>query len=159
MTHRAAQVTQAMAATLAAFADLRVPNLFTNRELSLSEEAGEIPCICVNEGDDTPLSDEGFDNLNNFDSQIDFEVTSYAVAATTDEVEAELQRQRRYIHVALLAYITAGTNPLGLPWVIAVKPAGAAKSVRSVAGSQPAGSKASFWRVHYRANTLDPGDD
>ncbi|HYE70597.1 MAG TPA: hypothetical protein VD932_03640 [Aquabacterium sp.] len=159
MTHRAAQVTEAMARTLAAFSLLAVPAVFTNRELSLSEESGEIPCICVNEGDDTPLSEEGFDNLANFDSVLEFEVTGYAVGPTIEDVEAELQRQRRYVHAALLEYLTAGGNPLGLDFVIAVKPAGAAKSDRSVAGKQPAGSKTSFWRVHYRARTTDPGDD
>jgi hypothetical protein len=159
MTHRAAQVTEAMAQTLASFSLLAVPSVFTNRELSLSEEAGEIPCICVNEGDDNPLSDEGFDNLGNFDSQLDFEVTGYAVAPTFEELEAELQRQRRYQHVALLEYLTVGGHPLGLDFVIAVKPAGASKTERTAAGQQPAGKKTSFWRVHYRARTTDPGDD
>lgn len=159
MTHRAAQITQALASTLAESALLAVQAVFINREETLNEQDGEVPCISVNEGDDTPLSEEGFDNLVNFDSQLEFEIVGYALGATVDDVESELQRQRRYIHVALLSYLTNHTDPLGLPWVIAVKPAGAAKSVRSIIGSRHAGSKTSFWRVHYRAETLDPGDD
>ena len=157
MTHRAGQITAAIVQTLQASTQLLVPLILQDREMSLSEDAGELPCVCVNEGDDDALSDEGNDNLGFIDSEISFEITGYAVGTSEPEVKAELRRQRRYIHVALLAYLTAG-NPIGLAFVSAIKYSGADKAVISVTGEVTAGSIVSRWRVQYRMNVLDPGD-
>lgn len=152
MTHRTAQISAAIVSILQASNDLAIASIFPDREYSLLEDVGEMPCVCVNEGDDNPISDEGNDNVAFIDSQVEFETLGYAAGDSEAEVEAELRRQRRYIHKALNADTT-----LGLSFVIAIKYAGAGKSNKSAAGERMAGSKSSNWRVHYRMNFLDPG--
>ena len=153
MTHRAGQISARIVEILAASSDLGLPNNFADRTLSLLEELGEVPCTTTNEGADNPISDEGNDNVAFIDSQIDFEITGYAVGADEPTVKAELRRQRRYIHAALMADAT-----LGLAFVVACKYQGAEKATLNGNGEVMAGSLTSNWRVHYRMNFLDPGD-
>lgn len=158
MTHRAGQIILATAQTLTSWSDLGVPSVFRDREFSLEESSGEVPCACVNEGDDTPVSEEGNDNVAYIDSLLEVEVVGYATGSTEPEVKAELRRQRREYHRALFAFFAAGTDPLGLPFVIAIKYGGAGKAAISTAGENVAGSMVNRFLVHYRMNFNDPGD-
>lgn len=153
MTHRAGQITARIVAILSASTDLAITNNYADRTLSLLEDIGEVPCTTTNEGSDTPISDEGNDNVAFIDSQIEFDITGYATGADEPTVKAELRRQRRYIHAALMADPT-----LGLAFVIACKYQGAEAAELNGNGEVMAGSLTSKWRVHYRMNFLDPGD-
>lgn len=155
MTHRAGQICDAIAALHAASSTLSVA-VFQDREYSLEEGIGELPCITVNEGDDTPLSDDGNDNVVFIDSQIDFELKAYACGNDEPSVKAELRRIRAESHKVMLGYLIAFTDPLGLPFVHAVRYGGASAAEMSVNSEKTCGSMSCTWRVQYRMGTTDP---
>ncbi len=155
MTHRVGQISDAIAALHSASTTLGAA-VFQDREFSLEEGLGELPCITINEGDDTPLSENGYDNLGFIDTQVDFELKSYAVGIDEPTVKVELRRLRAESHIVMLAHLVTFTNPLGLSFVHAVRYGGASASEISVLGEQTAGSMACAWRVQYRMNLTNP---
>lgn len=155
MSHRAEQIIDAVVALLQASPSIGVSpeNIFAHRSLSLSEDQGEMPAITVNIGEDSPVSDQGNDNLAFIDSLLTVEIVGYFIAPDEADVKRELFRQRRYAHVALLADPT-----LGLPFVMGTQYGGASKPEIDSSTQQCAGSLEAPWRVPYRMNIADPGD-
>lgn len=155
--HRAGQILDAIIDLLAASPDLAVPSIFRDRNLSMQEQMGEIPCVTVNEASDEPLDETGFNNTQFIDSLLEVEITGYTVGATEFDVMEDLRRQRACVHAAMLSHIGGGTDPLGLPWVITVNYGG--KQSHDIAHAEKmAGSMLTTWFIHYRMSVADPRD-
>jgi len=149
--HRAEQILQATAALVAAQSGLDAA-VFTHRTLSLSADDQEIPAVCVNDGDDDPLGEQGYNNLSFIDSVVQLKLTLYAQGSSQAEVAAELDRLRVVVHKAMLQ----SPRDLGLSFVMAIGYGGAAEAEYSTEGSPLAGSRECAFSVMYRMNLTDP---
>lgn len=154
MTHRAERIVVAAQAAVAGLAGLTInaSNVYAHRTLTLSEDDGELDAICVNQGEDVPMGEEGMDNTAFIDSELELEFESYAKHSEESEVRQALTSLRRQIHQALMA-----DDTLGLSFVVGVRYAGAERPSIDPDGNAPSGRQTSRWRVHYRMNKSDPG--
>jgi hypothetical protein len=155
MSHRADQIVDRVVEILQDFPDLDIPsqNIFAHRTLSLSEEDGELPAATVNEGEDSPVSEIGTDNLAFIDSVLAIAVRTLARARTEAEIRRVLGDHRRFVHKALMV-----DQSLGLPFVIGIRYGGATAAEIDTESELASGARTSIWGVHYRMNITDPGD-
>jgi hypothetical protein len=156
MTHRADQIIDAVATALQnASTALAIPaaNIFSHRELSLSDEQGELPAATVNFGEDEPTSEFGADNLAYIDSVLAVTITTFAVGNDEASVRRTLMAQRRQVHVALMS-----DQELGLTFIIGPRYGGAAAPEINATTEKVIGSLETTWRYFYRMNITDPGD-
>lgn len=152
MTHRAEQIIDAVVAALQSSTTLGVPSVsvYANRSLSLAEDQGEVPAICVDAADDSPAPE--FDQFQKVASTLDLETTVYWTASNEDELKRLLFSVRREIHKAIVANST-----LGLSFVLMIGYGGATKPVIDSTGEQIAGAYTSRWSVTYWMDPTDPG--
>jgi hypothetical protein len=148
MTHRAEQIIDAAVAAIPTTAQ----SVFKDRKDSLSEDDQELPATSVDEGDDTPIEDDGASNLAFVDSLLTVETTAFARAPTEYELKRTLSQLRAINHRAMMA----NDQTLGLSFVLGVRYAGADAPEIERAGDQFAGKRTSRWLVHYRMNITDP---
>lgn len=147
--HRAEQVLNAVASLIEAAAD--GVHIFTNRTLSLSEDAGELPAVTVNFGEDTPDDEDGAENFSFIDSTLEVETAIYVRGDEEVDVRSALLAQRARIHVALMADQT-----LSLAFVIGIYYRGADPPEFDSESGHIAARLVCRWAVKYRMNVLDP---
>lgn len=150
MSHRAQQIVDAIATTLAASTTLGA-SVFKNRRFSVAELDQELPAVSVNYGADAPLSEFGVTNVAFVDSLLEVKVIIALRADSEDEVLTALLDRRVAQHVALMA-----DRSLGLSFVMDTRYGGADAPEIDVSLDRPAGAIACRWFVHYRSNLSDP---
>lgn len=154
MAHRRTQIINALVAIIRA-SDAEIPanNVFKNRSLSLSDPNAELPAMCVNRGEDEPLSELGNDNVAFIDSLLSVTTVGYAIGGTEDEVVEALDEQARHVQAAILA-----DQSLGLSFVVGARYGGSGEPEIDTDGQHTTGKIESRWQIHYRQNIPDPGD-
>jgi hypothetical protein len=112
----------------------------------------ELAAVSVDYGADEPVSDTGYANLANIDSNLELLTTIVVKEADEQAVLQALLDRRVAIHKALMADRSLGLTT----FVIDTRPAGAAAPDLDVSTDMPAGSLTCRWIVHYRMNLADP---
>lgn len=157
MAHRRTQILNALRTIIqgiAASTGVPSQNVFKNRSLSLADDQGEMPAICVNRGEDDPASENGNDNTSLIDSFLTVTIVGYAIGESDDEVVEALDEQARYVQTAILADQTLGLSTK----VIGSQYGGSAEPELDSNGGRHVGKLESPWRIYYRQNIPDPGD-
>ena len=150
MSHRAQQIIDAMAATLAASSTL-ASAVYTNRRYSLADTAQELPAVIIDYGADSPMSEFGATNVAFLDSLLEVAVHIVVRADTEQDVLIDLMNRRVAQHIALIA-----DRSQGLAFVIDTRYGGASAPDVDVSTDRPAGALTCRWFVHYRMNLSDP---
>lgn len=145
MAHRAAQIVDQVASLMRANPDLRA-QVFTHRTLSLAEDQGEMPAVCVQIGGDDPQTD----NMAFIESLLTVRTIAYAMDPDESVLREKLLDLRTQIHVSLQA-----DHTLGLDFVSDCRYGGAIDP-QIAAAEQLIGAYESVWRVLYRMNRTDP---
>lgn len=151
MTHRAAQVVDAIAALVRARVEASGVHVYTHRRLSLDPEQDELPGISIDYGEDRRSDSNSV--LGLISSVLTVECTAVVVAPLEAEVRAQLLELRAEIHRAVMA------NPrLGLPDFVSTTFYGGAEKPGFAVGAQIAGELTSSWLVHYEMSLTDPAN-
>ena len=150
--HRAEQILQAAASTIADETDLAAA-VYPHRTLSLSANDQELPAICVNDGPDQPLAESGYSNLAFIDSNFQLDISIYAQGETQQQVADELYRLRSVVHRAMLA----SPRDLGLPsFVMGIAYGGADKPDYATDAAPLAGTMDCSFTIMYRMDITSP---
>lgn len=151
MTHRANQIVEAVASALESRVGPKGHKVFTHRKLSLASEEDQLPAHSVDFGADEPEAE----NTSYLDSTLTVKTTAVISAATEQDLRLALLAARREQHRAVMA-----DPKQGLAFVITTM-YGGAEEPEITEGNYEAlvGTLASSWRITYRMNLTDPGDD
>lgn len=154
MTHRAEQVIDTVVSLLQDAAIVSSNNVFAHRSLSLAEDQGEIPAICVNFGEDNRLDEFGHDSDDDdaeIDSVLTVNLTLYVKDVDEPKVKLELMRIRAAVHVALL------TDPtLGEEFIVVTRYGGASEPTLDSSSESIVGMMVTPFLVHYRMAAANP---
>ena len=150
MSHRAAQIIDAVAAAITATAPSG-HKVFTHRRESLSEEQDELPAHSVDFGEDQPV-EAGSTHLDGtIGSLLTVNVTSVTTAVEEHLLRALLLEMRAEVHVAIKR-----TQDLELPFVIDTHYGGANPPEVDVSGDTLVGELTSVWGVRYEMPLHSP---
>jgi hypothetical protein len=146
VTHRAGQIVDAVAELLTARVSSTI-KVFKHRRLSMADDQGEMPAICVQFGEDAPAEDQPLRGINSVLSVI---ITVVAVAPTENELRQKLLEMREASDDLMDEHMHQIQPRLGLTFVYGIGYGGAAAPDINADGEQPDGSIDSTWNVGYR---------
>lgn len=159
MTHRADTIVDLFVSTLQTAAIVASDNVYAHRSLSLADDQGELPAICVNFGDDSVIDE--FGNATPEDAEIDsgltVNVTLYAVDPDEVSLKRELLRMRAATHVAILTDASGMNCPtLGQEFIVVIRYGGASAPTFDSSTGIVAGQLVTPFLVHYRMSAANP---
>ena len=147
--HRAEQIIEALQSILRA----RLPssiNVYAHRMLSLGQEAGELPAVTIDFGEDVATESPGSEDL---EGTIGSLLTVNITAVVQDADEQELRRRlldiRANVHEAV-KFI----DDLGLPFVTDTHYGGALPPEIGTDSDELVGELTSIWGVRYEMHLL-----
>lgn len=154
MTHRAAEILDAVAALVLARVNASGNSgvkVFTHRRFTLDPEQDELPAISIDYGEDRPAESR---SLSSIGSVLSVECTAIVMSPHEDELREKLLELRAEIHRAVMA------NPrLGLPdVVVSTFYGGAGAPAIEAEGEQLVGALTSTWLVRYQMSLSDPAN-
>lgn len=151
MSHRAAQIIDAVAGLVRARVEASGVKVFTHRRHTLDPEQDELPAISVDYGEDRAAETR---TLNSIDSILSVECTAVASSALEAELREDLLELRAQAHRSVMA-----DRRLGLPqFVVNTFYGGANAPAIDADGEQLVGELTSTWLVHYRMSLEDPAE-
>jgi len=142
----AEQIMQAVIAALEAGVDADV---FRGRVDPLAADTQF--AIGVFQGSELPVGDLGRQNMGFMDQELEVR-TEVAARSTQENIETDLNELRRQVHLLLMA-----ANPLGLAYVIDVRPDGVDEPTLDGTTEQYTGTMVLNWIVYYRHQHDDAG--
>lgn len=152
MSHRAAQIIDAIVARLRASATLGInpQNVFEHRTLSLAENQDELPALTVNGEEDSPAND--YDEMaGEIGSTLEVLTTVLVVDDDEPSVKRALFTARTETHKAINL-----NESLSLDFVLKVEYGGAEGPQIDYVGERAVGSQQSRWLVTYHMHPDDP---
>jgi hypothetical protein len=159
MTHRAEQVLDALAALdVAHSVGPKGVKVYKHRRESLAEDQDELPAHSFDVGE-LEIVEETEDELY---WALSVSATAAVVAPTEGDARRAAIAQAREIHRAIMATPGAGmpwTVKLGLAFVITVRPLGWDEPEFSSEGEMTTVALKTNWRVEFKTDVDDPGDD
>lgn len=156
MTHRADTIVDLFVTTLQAAGIVATNNVYPHRSLSLADDQGELPAICVNFGDDSTIDEFGNDDAQ-IDSGLTISVTLYAVDPDEVALKRELLRMRELTHLAILTDASGMNCPtLGQDFIVVIRYGGASAPTFDSSTGIVAGQLVTPFLVHYRMSAANP---
>lgn len=158
MTHRVEQIVAALASRLETALKPKGAHVYTHRGETLDGGQDELPGVSVDFGE-LEIVEETEDEL-----YCTLAVPITLVVKVADEAEAKsaVMRLARQAHVAIMVTPAAGLPwrvALGLAFVITVQPLGWDAPEFDTSGEEVVGKLTTNWRVQFKTDVDDPGDD
>lgn len=148
MTHRAAQIIDAIASLVRARVEPSGVHVYTHRRESLSAEQDELPAVSVDAGDEEPGE---FQPLRGITSVLDLVFTAVAKAPSEPELRVALFDLRDATDQFMGEQMDSQSQAkFGLSFVYGIGYGGATKPEVSTEGGSFAGSITSTWKIGYR---------
>jgi hypothetical protein len=152
VTHRAAQIIEAVASAVRTRVSASGAKVYEHRRLSLSLEQDEMSAYSVDFGEDRRLDSQFMQMI---DSELAVQVTALVEKPTEAETREALLDMRREQHRAVMIAPRLGLQD----FVIATRYGGAEAPEFLTDGENIIGALTSIWLVHYRMELTDPGND